>query len=108
MKDIIMNNKSTAVAGVGDGRINDDAVIEIYQRILNPDAAKEFDKTNGWFARYNGKLVDPDQGRRYLRAIRNTVLIPDEQLQGKKVLDIGCGELRKYTVSTCSRRWSIP
>ncbi|KPK10604.1 MAG: hypothetical protein AMJ68_08570 [Acidithiobacillales bacterium SG8_45] len=88
-----MNNKATNVAGVGvsDDQITDDEVIDIYQRIVSPDAAKRFDKTNGWFERYNGKLADPEQGRRYLRAIRNTVLIPDRDLQGKKVLDIGCG-----------------
>jgi ubiquinone/menaquinone biosynthesis C-methylase UbiE len=88
-----MNEKATKIAGMGVGgdRITDEEVISAYQRIVNPDAAKQFDKTNGWFERYNGKLADPEQGRRYLRAIRNTVLIPDRELQGKKVLDIGCG-----------------
>lgn len=86
-----MNNKAATVAGVGDGRITDDQVIAIYQRIVNPDAAKIFDKTNGWFERYNGRLADPEQGRRYLRAIRNTLLIPDDQLQDKAILDIGSG-----------------
>lgn len=88
-----MNEKATEIAGVGvgDARITDEEVIATYQRIVNPDAAKKFDKTSGWFERYNGKLADPEQGERYLRAIRNTILIPDRDLPGKKVLDIGCG-----------------
>ncbi len=86
-----MNDNATKIAGVGTERITDEEVIAVYQRIVNPEAAKRYDKTNGWFERYNGTLADPEQGRRYLRAIRNTILIPDRELEDKKVLDIGCG-----------------
>jgi ubiquinone/menaquinone biosynthesis C-methylase UbiE len=71
--------------------LTDEEILAVYRQILSPDAVKRYDKANGWFQRYNGALAQPERGRRYLRAIRNSLKLTDAALAGKEVLEVGCG-----------------
>ncbi len=71
--------------------MTDDDILTLYASIVSPEAAAAFDKSEGWFSRYNGALADPVMGRRYVRSVRNKLGHFADGLAKKTVLDIGCG-----------------
>lgn len=72
-------------------RLDDESILRLYAAIVGESGASRYDRTDGWLRRYNGKLSDPVAGRRYLRSIRKTIRLPDHALEGKHILDMGCG-----------------
>lgn len=69
----------------------DEAIIALYGSILSSDAIAQYDRSDGWFKRYNGSLADAQMGERYLRSVRNKLGSFGDNLEEKTVLDIGCG-----------------
>ena len=64
---------------------------DIYGRVFGPDQGARYDHADGWFPRYCGRLSQPSNSERYVRAIRNLLGREGQDLQGKSVLDLGCG-----------------
>ncbi|MBL8331307.1 MAG: class I SAM-dependent methyltransferase [Rubrivivax sp.] len=71
--------------------LSDERIVALYGEILAPASLQRHDKTGGWFQRYCGRLAEPGQGERYLRAIRNSLKLQDQPVQGQKVLEVGSG-----------------
>lgn len=71
--------------------MTDDAIAALYASIVSPEAAEQFDQSEGWLRRYNGDLADPSMARRYVRSVRNKLGRFAQDLERKTVLDIGCG-----------------
>lgn len=71
--------------------MTDEAIVALYPSIVSKDAALKYDRSEGWFIRYNGKLADPAMGWRYVRSVRNKLGRFGRNLDQKSVLDIGCG-----------------
>jgi ubiquinone/menaquinone biosynthesis C-methylase UbiE len=69
----------------------DDAIVSTYQWIVHPVSLRRHDRTDGWFERYCGDLIDPAKGQRYLRAVRHSLCLPSHPVQGLRVLELGCG-----------------
>lgn len=69
----------------------DDAIVSMYGKLLEPERVQRYDQTGGWFARYSGRLADPERGKRYIRGLSNTIGAPVSSLQTMRVLDVGCG-----------------
>jgi len=76
---------------MGNPRVTDEVIVSMYQSVLQPNRIGKYDKTGGWFARYSGRLADPERGRRYIRGLCNTIGVPESSLQNMRVLDVGCG-----------------
>lgn len=69
----------------------DETIVDLYATIVSPEAAARFDRSGGWFLRYEGNLADPAMGWRYLRSTRNKLGRFTSGLEGKSFLDMGCG-----------------
>jgi len=76
---------------MGRLRVADEAIVSMYQGLLEPKQAQRYDRTGGWFARYSGRLADPERGRRYIRGLSNTIGVSESRLEKMRVLDVGCG-----------------
>ncbi len=71
--------------------MTDEEIVALYASIVSPEAAKKFDKSEGWLTRYDGALAEQEKGRRYIRSVRNKLGRFADGLEKKSVLDIGCG-----------------
>jgi len=72
-------------------RAADDAILAMYRELLDSKRIQQYDRTGGWFARYSGRLADPERGRKYIRGLSNSIGVPVSNLQTMRVLDVGCG-----------------
>lgn len=67
-------------------------IVQLINRIAQPDFMSQHDQSDGWFERYDGELANLAQAQKYLNAQRNTLRLGTSgNLQGKSVLDVGCG-----------------
>jgi ubiquinone/menaquinone biosynthesis C-methylase UbiE len=89
-----MSASTMPQAGPGStlgGAAGEREIVGLYEALLAPDARERFDRTDGWFGRYHGKLVRAPEGARYIRSLRNLIGADGVELDGKTVLDLGCG-----------------